>query len=206
MAGPVPIATVPRAAALRKIARPPAEICALFALSEPARAALEPPPAPGAFVERLAGAGLFPDAVRFLAHGLPKREAVWWACLAARAALDNTAPQPLVQALAAAEAWVYKPDEANRRAAMASAEAAGFDNPASWAAVAAFWSGGSLAPPEAPAVPPGETLTAVAAAGAVMLAAVLHEPERAAEKYRLFLAQALDIAAGGNGRIAAPAA
>lgn len=205
MAGPAPIAAVPRAAALKKIARPPAEICALFALSEPARAALEPPPAPGEFVTRLAGAGLFPDAVRFLAHALPKREAVWWACLAARAALDHAAP-PLLQALAAAEAWVYKPDEANRRAAMASAQAAGFDNPASWAAVAAFWSGGSLAPTEAPAVPPGETLSAVAAAGAVMLAAVLREPERAAERYHLFLAQALDIAAGGNGGVAAPAA
>jgi hypothetical protein len=49
-------------------------------------------------------------------------------------------------------------------------------------------------------VPPGETLTAAAVAGAVCLAAVQQEPERAPEKYRVFIAQGLDIAAGGTGR------
>lgn len=188
------------AAALKKIEKKPGEICALFALSDEGRAALDPALAPHDFVGRLCAGELFPDAVRFLAHGLPKREAVWWACLAARAALAADAPPAQIEAVTAAEAWVYKPEEENRRAAMARAEAAGFDNPASWAAVAAFWSGGSLAPPEAPVVPPGDTLTAGAVAGAVLLGAVQREPERAPEKYRRFIAQGLDIARGGNGR------
>ena len=84
---------------------------------------------------------------------------------------------------------------------MHAATAAGTDNPAGWAARGAFWSGGSVTPPEGPIVPPGETLSAQAVAGAVCLAAVQREPARAAEKYRGFIAQGLDIAGGGTGRL-----
>ena len=84
---------------------------------------------------------------------------------------------------------------------MVAAEAVGNnESPARWAATAAAWSGGSLAPPEAPVVPPGETLTAQAVAGAVLLAAVRREPERAPERHRRAVAQAVDIARGGTGR------
>jgi hypothetical protein len=83
---------------------------------------------------------------------------------------------------------------------VAAAPAAGNDSPAHWAAMAASWSGGSLAPPEAPVVPPGETLTAQAVDGAVLLAAVKPEPERAPERYRNAVVQAIDIARGGTGR------
>ncbi len=152
----------------------------------------------GALIER----AMFPDAVKFLARALPKREAAWWACLCARSVLDDPPPDPLLRAVEAAEQWVYDPSEEHRRAAYAAAQAAQFAHAASWAAMAAFWSGGSMAPPDVPAVPPADNLTGKAAAGAVMLAAVQTEPERAAEKYRLFLKRGIDIASGGNGRLA----
>jgi hypothetical protein len=88
-------------------------------------------------------------------------------------------PAPQAAAVQAAERWVADPSEANRRAAQAASEAAGLGTPAGCAAMAAFWSGGSLAPPEAPVVPPGEILTAHGSAGPVMLAAVLTEPQKA---------------------------
>ncbi len=47
-------------------------------------------------------------------------------------------------------------------------------------------------------MPPGETLTAQAAAGAVLLAGVLAEPQKAAEKYRKFLALGVDVGNGVN--------
>jgi hypothetical protein len=197
---------VPGSVRLRKIVQSTTEISALVTLSEPARALLGAKIAPGDFIERLCAAGLWADAVRFLAHALPKREAVWWACLAARAALGAGAPPPHAKAVEAAEAWVYQPTEEKRRAAMAAGDAAAKDSPARWAAIAAFWSGGSVTAPDAPAVPPGEQLTAMAVAGAVQIAAVQREPARADEKYRLFIAQGLDIAQGGNGRIAAAVA
>jgi hypothetical protein len=43
------------------------------------------------------------------------------------------------------------------------------------------------------AIPPAEHLTAKAVAGAVMLAAVQAEPEKAPEKYRWFLTQASEV-------------
>ncbi|WP_119459027.1 DUF6931 family protein [Rhodospirillaceae bacterium SYSU D60014] len=187
--------------ALSKIAAGKAEeICRQVHLGEEAQALLSDGMTPADFLTLLTKQEHYADAARFLAHALPKREAVWWACLCARASLTADAKPALLEALKAAEAWVYKPVEENRRAAMARAEAVGFESPSSWAAVAAFWSGGSMAPPDVPPVPPGEALTGVAVAGAVILAAVQTEPERAAERYRLFLEQGIDIANGGNGR------
>jgi hypothetical protein len=184
-----------------KITGSNSEICSRFALSEKGSAFLQEQLPAGAFVDRLCAAGLWIDAVRFLAHALPKREAVWWGCRAARMTLGERPPDAARQAVEAAEAWVYRPNEENRRAAMAAATAAGNDGPAGWAARGASWSGGSLAPPEAPVVPPGDTLTAAAVAGAVCLAAVQQQPEHAPEKYRVFIAQGLDIAGGGTGRL-----
>jgi hypothetical protein len=186
---------------LPKINRPTGEICALFPLSDAARTLLDPGIMPGEYIDRLCHAALHVDAIRFLAHALPLRESVWWACLAARAALlpGDAAAQAAIEA---AEAWVYHPDEDHRRVAMAAAEAVANNSPARWAATAAAWTGGSLAPPEAPVVPPGATLTAQAAAGAVLLAAVQSEPERAQDRHRIAVLQALDIAQGGSGRVA----
>ena len=47
---------------------------------------------------------------------------------------------------------------------------------------------------------PGETLTGNAVVGAVLLAAVQPDAAQADRKRRLFLAQAADIANGGDGR------
>lgn len=150
---------------------------------------------------RIVQAGMMADAARFMAHALPKREAVWWACMCARATVPE-APPADAAALVAAEAWVRKPEEELRREAMAKAEAAGFRSPEAWAAVGAFWSGGSMAPAGQPVVPPAEHLTGVAVAGAVSLAAVRREPEKAEATLQRFIQSGLDIAAGGSGRIA----
>ncbi|WP_291295957.1 DUF6931 family protein [Elioraea sp.] len=150
---------------------------------------------------RIVKAGMMADAARFMAHALPKREAVWWACMCARATAPE-APPPDAAALVAAEAWVRKPEEEPRREAMVRAEAAGFRSPEAWAAVGAFWSGGSMAPLGQPVVPPAEHLTGVAVAGAVSLAAVRREPEKAEATLHRFIQSGLDIAAGGSGRIA----
>lgn len=149
---------------------------------------------------RIVETGMMVDATRFMAHALPKREAVWWACMCARATAPD-APPPDAEAVTAAEAWVRKPEEDLRRAAMARAEATGFQSPEAWAAVGAFWSGGSMAPPGQPVVPPADHLTGVAVASAVLLAAVRRAPEKAEGTLRRFIDSGLDIAAGGSGRI-----
>ena len=178
-------------------------ICQDIELDEVARGLLAPEHAPAAFLRLLIDKALYADAVKFLARALPKREATWWACLCARSALGENPAQDRVRAVEMAEQWVYKPTEEHRRLTLPAAQAAQFNHPASWAAMAAFWSGGSMAPPEAPAVPPAENLTGKAVAGAVMLAAVQTEPEKSEIKYKRFLEQGIDIACGGNGRLEA---
>ena len=177
-----------------------AEVCRLYELDPEAAALLDEKSTPASFIERLMAEQRFADAARFLAYALPKREAVWWACLCARAVTSPETSPDNVAVLDAAEAWVYKPVDENRRKAMALAEKTPMDTSASWAAVAAFWSAGSMAPEDAPVVPPGEELTGAAVSGAVILAAVQTEPENAPEKFARFLTQGLDVARGGSGR------
>ena len=122
--------------------------------------------------------------------------------MCARTALGVVPATEELKSLSLAEAWVLEPSEANRRAAMAAAEASEFKTPASWAAVAAFWSGGSMAPADLPEVPPAENLTGKAVTAAVMIAVGLGEPDKMEDRYRQLLARGLDVARGGNGSVA----
>jgi hypothetical protein len=170
------------AAILATDALPPAA-----ALGEVAGGLLaEPMPIP-AGLDLLASREQFLDALRVVAYALTKRSAVEWALHCVRlVAGDDLSPQDR-EALEAAQAWVEQPEEPQRRRCEAAAAAAGYETPAAWVATAAFWSGGSLAPPNVPVVPPGEHLTAHAACGAVMLAAVARQPEKAPQRYAQFL-------------------
>ncbi|HEX3877052.1 MAG TPA: hypothetical protein VHW24_08710 [Bryobacteraceae bacterium] len=168
-------------------------ISAVAELSDKALELMKPDLHPREFVRLLSEKALFPDAVRFVAHSLPKREAVWWGWVCARRA-SGSSPTPEVKAaLNATELWISQPTEENRRAAQEASKTAGTGTAAGCAALAAFFSGGSLAPPHAPAVPPGEHLTAKVVAGAVIFAAVATEPQKAPEKFNSYLAQGLEV-------------
>ena len=168
-------------------------IATVAELGEEAMALLRPDLHPLEFVALLMEKALFPDAVRFVAHALPKREAVWWGWVCARRAAGENPPPKIKAALDATERWIAQPNEDNRRLAMAAAEKAELRTAAGCAGLAAFFSGGSLAPPDAPPVPPGEFLAAKAVAGAVIFAAVAKEPEKAPEKFRSFVAQGVEV-------------
>lgn len=180
-----------------------AEAVAGLDLSPEAKALFAPNAPTAVFLKALIDAELHADAIRLLAIALPRREAVWWGCLSARGALQAEPAPADVAALEAAEAWVYRPTEENRRACFAPAEAMNFETACAYAAMAAFWSGGSLAPPDAAVVvPPGDGLTGTAAAAAVLLATAA-VPKEIKARHRAALAQALDIANGGSGKVGA---
>lgn len=170
-----------------------ADISALAELSPEALALLRPEDAPPAFIAALVEKKLYPDAIRFLAHALPRREAVWWAWVSARRAAGDAPAPKIKDSLDATEKWIAQPDEDNRRAAHAAAQAVGFGTAAGCAGLAAFFAGPSIAPPNAAAVPPGEFLTAKAVAGAVIFAAIATEPAKAPEKFQASIAQGLDV-------------
>src|SRR5260370_1768166 len=97
---------------------------AVAELGEEAMALLRPELHPLDFVALLMEKALFPDAVRFIAHALPKREAVWWAWVCARRSAGEN-PQPKIKsALDATEKGIAQPNDANRRSGMAPAHQA----------------------------------------------------------------------------------
>ena len=178
-------------------ARGSAELSTIAKLSDDATellAAAGGNPPPKEFIQSLLASELFPDAVGFLAHALPRREAVWWAWVCARKSAGPTPPPPIKAALDATERWIMQPTDDNRRQAMAFAEAADVGTPAGAAALSAFLSSGSLGPPETPPVPPGEFMTAKAVAGSVTLAAVTVEPEKAKVHFAEYVKLGLEVA------------
>ncbi len=113
------------------------------------------------------------DAIGFCAFLLPRRETVWWAlqCVLALQP-DGLRRDP---GLRAADAWVRDPNDPNRRAALSAAEAGDGEEPGTFIAWAAGYSGGSMI--ESHAVPCPPDLTAKMARIAV-LAALARLPER----------------------------
>lgn len=188
--------------ALQKVqAATAAEVCARFELGEEAAPLLEPGMTPGAFLARLIEEQQFPDALQLLAFGLPPREAVWWACVCTRSELGPETPPVAVKALQAAEAWSFRPDEERRRTAEAAADASELEHPAGWAALAAFWSGGSLVRPDLQAVEPTPDLTPKAVYASVSLAGYLKDPGAADARFEEYVQRGIDLANGGSGRL-----
>ncbi|HEX5438701.1 MAG TPA: hypothetical protein VFW98_16235 [Gemmatimonadaceae bacterium] len=175
-------------------ARTAAELSEMAELGDEAKALLAPEVMPRAFIALLQEHELYPDAVRVLAHALPRREAIWWAWVCARRTAGDAPPLAVQGALDATERWITQPTDEYRRAAMEAAEQAGFASPAGCAALAVFLSGGSLAPANVDPVPPGEHVAAKAITGAIVAAAVSSEPEQAPQKFKAFIAQGLDVA------------
>jgi hypothetical protein len=174
-----------------------AEVCGLYDLSIDAQKLLQEHLAPRQFVERLVEAERHFDALEFLAHALPKREAIWWACLAVRHAQGAELPSKESVALKATVEWVLEPDEGKRRAAQAAGEAADFGTPAGCAALAVYGSGGSLTPPNLPEAPPEPTMTAKAVSGCLALAAAKVDPADSAHVQRQLVELGIAIAEGG---------
>jgi hypothetical protein len=123
---------------------------------------------PLVFLQKLSAEGKILDAVTFCAYLLPRRETVWWACGCARTLLGDIR-QSQAAGLLAAEAWVYEPDERRRQAALEIGTKNDSNDPLTWLALAAGWSGGLLAAhPQRPAPMP-HYMTARAARIAIIL-------------------------------------
>ena len=136
----------------------------------------------------------FTDGVNVLARLFTKREVVWWACQSTRQTMTKSElARARLAAIEATEAWVADSTEENRRPLFALSQSAGLDNGAGCAALAAFGSGGSMAPPEYDPILPIETMTSDLSSASVLLAGMGEEPEKALEKYGLFLQQGIAL-------------
>ena len=143
------------------------------------------------------------DAIVFVAHLLPRREAVWWAIQCVRAMLGTKADD---EALRSAEAWVRAPEEDNRNAALAIASAADQRAPTTWLAFAAAWSGGSMTPADQKPMPAPLSACAKAAHTAVIIACSAGDPLGVVQRIAACAEAGIRFADGGEASVTAPKA
>jgi hypothetical protein len=142
------------------------------------------------------------EAIVFIAHLLPRREAVWWAIQCVRAMLGASAEDG---ALRAADGWVRTPEEDSRRAALAAFTAGDQKAPTTWLAFAAGWSGGSITPPESDPLPAPPSACAMGVNTAVMLAACAGDPLGVVDRLKACAETGIRFAEGGDAKVRAPA-
>lgn len=181
--------------------RRPSEVIGDVTLSEDALALISNSKNTRAFLSDLCARELFNDAFLALSRALPSQYAIIWAdsCVGQFLGKD---PNPVEQqCITSASQWLSDPSDANRRSAMAAAEAADFQGACAWLAAAVGFSGGSLAPPDQAEVPPPPHLTAVAVAACVTLLS-LTDPETAAETSNTVINNGLAMVAipGSSGK------
>ena len=174
-----------------------AELAARAELEEDAQKLVGNVDSNGAAIELLKQEQRFVDMMRFVAQALPKREAVWWASQCVKQLMPelSDADQGVLEA---AETWCADPTDDNRRAASAAANGGELGTPSAWVAMGAAWSCGSMAPADAPVVPPGPEISGKAISGAVMSAVVSHEPQKAESRHKQCLAIAVDVVSGAD--------
>lgn len=173
------------------------EITSRYEIDKEAIGVLTPELSPVDYLLSLLKNGHNQEATNFLAHALPKREAIWWACMSTREALAANAEDPNYKvALESAEKWVNEPTEENRRAAEKAAIKTGHQHAASWTAQAVFWCTGSIVAADQTAVPAADYLYSKAIVGAVVLAAVHVDVEKIDKVLQNFLKAGIDLAKG----------
>ena len=138
-------------------------------------------------------------AIKYLALGIPKREAIWWAYLCCNDYEANSANLVTQNALPLVSQWVYAPSEKLRKQAKELADHLEQYTATSWACMSIFWSGGNISPQPNQLVEPAEYMCGHAASNAVYLAANSQQnSQQACVKY---LKTGIHIAMGGNGKI-----
>jgi len=150
---------------------------------------------PVEFLKDLVSKDKLDEAVAFCAYLLPRREAVWWACGCARASLGEI-PRDRGACLLAAEAWVYDPDDKHRKAAQEIGTQSDSNDPLTWLALAAGWSGGLLAAFPGLPVPVPTYMTARAARIAVLLSVAKLRKDRPS-RLRACIADGIKLAETG---------
>ncbi len=143
------------------------------------------------YVRRLAESADPDDSVTFFAYLAPRREAVWWSCRCLEALEMGDGAG--AAALAAANAWVARPEEEERVAALRAAEAGDMQAAETWAALGAGWSGGNIAPDGPAPVAAMAHLTAKAVRAAVLIAIASAPGEARAARLERCVAEAFAV-------------
>jgi hypothetical protein len=156
---------------------------------------------PEAFIRKLSEAKKWRDAVKVMAHILPRREAVWWACICARQMEDLTSDKMEILALEAAEKWVFKPTDKKRLNAFQLAQKSDSPSAGTMSAMAAVHSERTLQVAKGQKLELDSDAFPHIVAAIAMMSTSAAEESRVERQYRQILKSGEHIACGGNGQI-----
>jgi hypothetical protein len=172
------------------------EVCAHFDLKPEAQPLLHPGMPPRQFIDALLANKQYLAGIEFLAHALPVREGIWWGCLCLQHACgENLTPADRAACIAVVQ-WVTQPSEQTRAAVKAPADVAGPASPAGVLGIAAFQTGGSIAPPKAPPMPPPPFAWSKSLVNAIKLAVLKGDPIKMADTQRAYMELGIGLAEG----------
>ncbi len=150
-------------------------------LKVPQDARLSDAVAPADYFQALRQAKQRAEAVHFLGQALPRLESVAWAARAVRDLRGDEPSAPAeARALRATLLWVQNASEPRRRQTFDAAEACDPTSAERLAALAAFFSGGSIAPADSPQPLPAPRDAAGRFASGAVLVAAAGRPDQAA--------------------------
>lgn len=167
------------------------EVSRYVTLGDDAKKLLTPEMPATEYIDLLAAKQLHPDAVQFIAHYLPKRQAVWWA-LACVKQVGTELPPEQETALKATERWIAEPTEENRQGTLKAGDAADTTTPAGMTALAAYYSDGMPATVDPNTNAKAYFMTAKLVSGAVMLSAAT-DPEQLQARFGAFTAKGVEV-------------
>ncbi|MEP4196393.1 MAG: hypothetical protein ABJL99_12240 [Aliishimia sp.] len=153
-------------------------------------------------LKELEAVGGHVDMLRLLSAALPSRESVWWACLAARDVLEDGDSNTCLKA---AEAWVFDPTTENRQRIQAALDAADPGDKTVLSATAALYAPGNLGDSDDMKDTPAPIGVVANCAFGMNLKSLKVDKDPIA-RMDLLIDRAVDIARGGNGKIAPAAA
>jgi hypothetical protein len=168
------------------------EVTRFVALGDEAKKALTPEMSLEDYIEALLIRELHPDALQFIAHSLPKRQAVWWALGCVKQVAPPELPPEQETAVKMTERWIAEPTEENRQAAFKAAEAADTSTPAGITALAAYYSDALPATADPEKNAKAYFITAKLVSAAVMLAAA-SDPEQVKARFGGFASKGAEV-------------
>ncbi len=144
---------------------------------------------PQQFIERLLPIKDGAEVIHFLAFALPRRRAVMWLVQCLRSDIELTDLE--TQVLDLVEAWINDPTEANRVAPAEFVAEHSIEGLTTWPAQAAFYSHGSVTPPNCPKVPPKDELAGKTVLAGISLVIVDCEPAEIVDRRHTCIQRAL---------------
>lgn len=150
-------------------------------------------------LSKLVNAKHYPIATKFLALGLPNREAIWWGYLCCQNFASNSSLLAAQNALSTISQWVHSPSEALRMRTKQLADNLNKYTAAHWACLSVYWSGGNIAATDQQVIEPAKYMSTHAVSNAIYLCARKAGSED--DAYSKYLKIGLHIAMGGNGKV-----